>query len=55
MQRDIAERLVLGPDGQPVTDARGRNKRVFTKAVLDAMARDPSVATDPRPSHSRGS
>jgi hypothetical protein len=43
MQRDIAERLVLGPDGTPVTDARGRNKRVFTKAVLDAMARDPNV------------
>lgn len=44
MQADIADRLVLDADGKPVTDARGRNKRVFTKAVLDNIACDPKVA-----------
>src|SRR5258706_429352 len=34
----------LDADGNPVVDKRGRNKRVFTKAVLDNIARDPKVA-----------
>lgn len=44
MQADIADRLVLDGDGNPVVDKRGRNKRVFTKAVLENIARDPKVA-----------
>jgi len=44
VQNDIEERVALDEHGQPIKDARGRTKRVFTKAVLKAMERDPQIA-----------
>lgn len=44
VQEDIETRMKLGTDGQPERDQRGRTKRVFTKKVLDAIAKDPKIA-----------
>ena len=43
MEHDIETRLVRDEHGEPVKDRRGRNKRVFTQAALDALADDPAV------------
>jgi hypothetical protein len=43
IQKRIEEDVVRTPDGQPVLDARGRHKRIFTKAYLEAIANDPKV------------
>lgn len=43
MAEDIENRIVRGEDGEPVKDAKNRNKRVFTKAVLEHLAQEPAI------------
>lgn len=43
MQDDIDNRLERDENGEPVRDARGRNKRVFTQRVLDHIASEPQI------------
>lgn len=44
VQKRVDEEIVRDADGNAITDKGGRTRRVFTKSLLDNIAKDPQVA-----------